>query len=71
MAAYGVLMYVSMIFQAVFISYSVDAAPVVSYHHGAQNHEELQSLAKKALCSSMFLPLPCFVPQSCWQNRCL
>lgn len=34
-AAYGVLMYVSMIFQAVFIGYAVGGAPVVSYHYGA------------------------------------
>lgn len=48
-AAYGVLMYVSMIFQAVFIGYAVGTAPVVSYHYGAQNHEELKSLRKKSL----------------------
>lgn len=48
-AAYGVLMYVSMIFQAVFIGYSVGAAPIVSYHYGAQNHEELKSLRQKSI----------------------
>ncbi len=48
-AAYGVLMYVSMIFQAVFIGYSVGAAPVIGYHYGAQNHEELKSLLRKSL----------------------
>lgn len=34
-AAYGVLMYVSLIFQAVFIGYHVGTAPVISYHYGA------------------------------------
>lgn len=48
-AAYGVLMYVSMIFQAIFIGYAVGAAPVVGYHYGAQNHGELKSLLKKSL----------------------
>ena len=48
-AAYGVLMYVSMIFQAVFIGYAVGTAPVVGYQYGAQNHEELKSLRKKSL----------------------
>lgn len=48
-AAYGVLMYVSMIFQAVFIGYSVGTAPVVSYHFGAQNDTELKGLLKKSL----------------------
>lgn len=47
-AAYGVLMYVSMIFQSVFIGYSVGTAPVISYHYGAQNHRELQGLLKKS-----------------------
>ena len=48
-AAYGVLMYVSMIFQAIFIGYSVGTAPIVSYHYGAQNREELKSLQRKAI----------------------
>lgn len=48
-AAYGVLMYVSMIFQAIFIGYSVGTAPIVSYHYGAQNREELKSLLWKAI----------------------
>lgn len=49
-AAYGVLMYVNMIFLAAFIGYSVGTAPVVGYHYGAENHAELQSLLKKSLC---------------------
>lgn len=48
-AAYGVLMYVSMIFQAIFIGYSVGTAPIVSYHYGAQNRKELKSLLRKAI----------------------
>ena len=48
-AAYGVLMYVSMIFQAIFIGYSVGTAPIISYHYGAQNREELKSLLRKAI----------------------
>ncbi len=48
-AAYGVLMYVSMIFQVVFIGYSVGAAPVISYNYGAQNCEELKSLRQKSM----------------------
>lgn len=45
-AAYGVLMYVSMIFQAVFIGYSVGSAPIIGYNYGAQNHSELKGLLK-------------------------
>ena len=47
-AAYGVLMYVGLIFQAVFIGYSVGTAPVISYHFGAENHNELQAILKKS-----------------------
>lgn len=48
-AAYGVMMYVSMIFAAVFVGYSVGTAPVVSYHFGAGNSPELKGLLKKSL----------------------
>lgn len=48
-AAYGVMMYVSMIFAAAFMGYSIGTAPVVGYHYGAQNHDELKSLLKKSL----------------------
>lgn len=48
-AAYGVLMYVNMIFLAIFIGYSTGIAPVVGFHYGAQNTEELKSLRKKSV----------------------
>ncbi len=48
-AAYGVLMYVSLVFQAVFIGYSVGTAPIIGYHYGAQNSPELKGLLKKSL----------------------
>lgn len=48
-AAYGVLMYVNMIFLAAFIGYSVGTAPIIGYHYGAGNHAELKSLLKKSL----------------------
>lgn len=47
-AAYGILMYVSLVFQAVFIGYSVGTAPIVSYQYGAGNHRELKGLLKKS-----------------------
>lgn len=47
-AAYGVLMYVNMIFLAVFIGYSVGTAPVVSFHYGALNTAELKSLLRRS-----------------------
>ena len=48
-AAYGVLMYVCMIFIAIFIGYSIGTAPIVSYHYGAGNTDELKNLFKKSL----------------------
>lgn len=48
-AAYGVLMYVNMIFLAAFIGYSIGTAPVISFHYGAANHRELKSLLRKSL----------------------
>lgn len=48
-AAYGVLMYVNMIFLAVFIGFSIGTAPVIGYHFGAQNHTELKGILRKSL----------------------
>lgn len=47
-AAYGVLMYVSMIFQSIFMGYAVGVAPTIGYQYGARNHSELRSLRKKS-----------------------
>ncbi|MBQ2889459.1 MAG: MATE family efflux transporter [Clostridia bacterium] len=47
-AAYGVLMYVNFTFLAAFIGFSVGSAPIISYHYGAQNHEELKNLRRKS-----------------------
>ena len=48
-AAYGVMMYVSMIFSAAFIGYSIGVAPVISYHNGAQNYKESKGLFRQSL----------------------
>ncbi|MGM9912724.1 MATE family efflux transporter [Floccifex sp.] len=48
-AAYGFMMYVSMIFSAAFIGYSVGTAPVIGFHFGAQNKNELKSILRKSL----------------------
>lgn len=48
-AAYGVMMYVSMIFSAAFIGYSIGVAPVISYHNGAQNYKESKGLLRQSL----------------------
>ena len=48
-AAYGVMMYVSMIFSAIFIGYSIGVAPVISFHDGAENHDEKKGILKKSI----------------------
>ena len=49
-AAYGIIMYVSFIFAAIFIGYSIGNAPVIGYHYGAGNYTELKGLFRKSLC---------------------
>ena len=46
---YGMLMYVSLIFSAMFVGYSNGIGPVISYHFGAQDHRELKNLRKRSL----------------------
>ncbi len=48
-AAYGVMMYVSLMFAAAFIGYSIGTAPIIGYHDGAKNYAELKGLLKKSL----------------------
>ena len=48
-AAYGVIMYVSFAFVAIFIGYAVGCAPLMSYQYGAQNRTEMHSLFKNSL----------------------
>ena len=48
-SAYGVLMYVQFIFVAIYVGYSIGCAPIVGYHYGAQNHEELKNMLKKSV----------------------
>lgn len=47
-AAYGVMMYVNMVFMAVFIGYSIGTAPVIGFHFGARNKEELHGILKRS-----------------------
>lgn len=53
-AAYGTIMYVNFIFLAVFIGYTTGVAPVISYHYGAGNKKELNSLLKKSSVIILF-----------------
>ena len=48
-AAYGVIQYVAFFFVAIYIGYSMGTAPIVSYHYGAENYDELKNLFKKGI----------------------
>lgn len=48
-SAYGILMYVSFIFQSFFIGYSIGTASIVGYNFGAKNKKELHSVLMKSL----------------------
>lgn len=48
-SAYGVMMYVSMIFSSTFVGLSMGASPIISFNFGANNHEEVKGLLRKSL----------------------
>jgi len=48
-AAYGVIMYINFIFNAIFFGYAIGSAPVIGYHYGAENHSELKNLFRKSI----------------------
>ena len=48
-AAYGIIMYASFIFGSISYGYSMGSAPIVGYHYGAGNHEELSNVLHKSL----------------------
>ncbi len=48
-SAYGVIMYVNFAFMAVLLGYSVGSAPIVGYHYGAENRDELKNMFRKGI----------------------
>jgi len=48
-AAYVTLMYVNFIFVSIFFGYAIGSAPIVSYHYGANNQDELKNLFHKSI----------------------
>lgn len=47
--AYGIIMYVGFLFVGTYVGFSVGSAPIIGYHYGAENKEELKSLLNKSL----------------------
>lgn len=48
-AAYGVMMYVNLVFLAIFIGYSIGTAPIIGYNYGAKNSDELRNIRRKSI----------------------
>ena len=47
-SAFGVIMYVQFIFVGVYCGYALSVAPVIGFHYGAGNKDELKNLLKKS-----------------------
>ena len=48
-SAYGIIMYVGFLFVGTYLGYSIGTAPIIGYHYGAENKEELKSLLNKSI----------------------
>ncbi len=48
-SAYGVIMYVSFMFSAIFMGYALGQSGFVSYNYGAQNTDELKNIRSKSI----------------------
>ena len=47
-AAHSVMMYVDFVFVAAFLGFSMGSAPIVSYHYGAENYDELKNIFRRS-----------------------
>lgn len=56
-SAYGVIMYVNIIFMAFFFGYSIGINPIVGYDFGANNTSELKNVLKKSLVLTAIVSL--------------
>ena len=48
-AAYGILMYITFAYAAIYIGYNLALTPIVGYHYGAENIREQRSILRKSL----------------------
>lgn len=64
-AAYGVVMYISYVFIAIYLGYSIGVAPIIGYNQGAENDKELKNIVGKSLkfvgCAGVTLTILAFV----------
>lgn len=48
-AAYGVIMYASFFFVAIFLGYAIGVSPIISFHYGADSTAELKNVFHKSI----------------------
>lgn len=48
-SAYGIMQYIGFIFIGMFIGYAVGTAPIIGFHYGAKNHDELKNILRKSV----------------------
>lgn len=64
-AAYGVVMYAAFVFIAVFAGYTQGSSPIMSYHYGAKNHDEMKNVLNRSLmllgCAGLVLTVLAFL----------
>ena len=59
--AYGIIMYLGFVFTSVFLGYSIGVGPMISYHYGANNKQELQNLLRKSMVIILITSLIMFL----------
>ncbi|MBR2342880.1 MAG: MATE family efflux transporter [Clostridia bacterium] len=47
-AAYGAVMYVSFAFIAIFLGFAIGSAPIIGFHYGAGNRDELRGIFRRS-----------------------
>ena len=60
-SAYGIIMYLSFVFAAIFIGYSIGMAPAVGYNYGAKNNKELRNILRKSMRAMFVLGIAMFI----------
>ena len=60
-SAYGIIMYLSFVFAAIFIGYSIGMAPAVGYNYGAKNNNELRNILRKSMKVMLVLGITMFI----------
>ena len=67
--AYGVIMYVNVVFFGVYTGYSMGCAPIVSYHYGARNVREIVNVLRRSLLMMSVFAVAVFIAAEFFANN--